>query len=531
MFLRKQYLVLALCLAVISCEAGCWGVWDFGASGGTLLSGRIKVTDAAKVKANANAQQRAADEGYTVVAQSDQTGGVYRAETDASGDFQLDIPGSETGNTFMVSILGPDGRAVGPLLFGTADGNGLTGLTMNRAADLGTINLPDDPNQQALSPGVDGNVADLVASDLSVRLDGNGVPVGLASVGKGNDSQGQVDTQRLTDKDRDGLIDMLDADDDGDGIVDDFDSDGAGGDASSDIRVNFFMNLKISAEQAETYYSGTDAQISSVLATDTIITFEALMETGATRSITAVEVLETPGPTYLPNADQSAETGGGLTYTDWAGLGYAFDDAGDRFEAFVRPNDEMDAGDTFTAEVTFNDGTTELHSRMINYVFKNIPKLLRYGVSGALTAFDVTNATVNGTPQKPILFDGTQNLVLVYNPPPDETGAYLTGCDYTFQVFYEAQGDGRQLNDEIDAAATWPTSPTGFERERGTFVVANSSLTLSASNTYTVTLPKEIFPTTVQTDSGAVTVASYKIDVTAEAPTGNAAIMLSFKKQ
>ncbi|MBN2563076.1 MAG: hypothetical protein JXQ75_19295 [Phycisphaerae bacterium] len=533
MSLRTRCLVVGLCLAVIgavfSCDAGLPGGPGDGGSGGTVLSGQIKAPDAARVKAGS--QERAVDEGYAVIAQSDETGEIYRAETDASGSFELDIPASETGNSFMVTILGSDGRAVGPVLFGTADGEGLTGLAMDRDANLGTINLPANPDQQALNPGSDGDVADLVDSDLSVRLDGNGIPVGLASVGKGDEARGQSDAQRGTDKDEDGLIDMLDADDDGDGIVDDFDGDGAGSGAPADVRVNFFMNLKISAEQAETYYSGSDAEISAALSTDTVITFEAMMEPGATRSITAVELLETPGPTYLPDADKTDDSEHGLAHTNWASIDYAFDEVTDRFEAFVRPNDEMDAGDTFTAEVSFDDGTTEQHARMINYVFKNIPKLLQYGVSGTLTDFDVTDATVNGTPEKPILFDGTQDLVLVFNPPPDETGAYLTGCDYTFQIFYEAEGDGRQLNGEMDAAATWATSPTGFESERGTFVVANSDLTLSAASTYTVTLPKEIFPTTVETDSGTVTVASYKIDITAEAPTGNAAIMLGFKKQ
>ena len=41
--------------------------------------------------------------------------------------------------------------------------------------------------------------------------------------------------------------------------------------------------------------------------------------------------------------------------------------------------------------VTFDDGNSEYFSAMINYVFKNIPKLVEYGPSGgAMTPFDIS---------------------------------------------------------------------------------------------------------------------------------------------
>jgi len=46
-----------------------------------------------------------------------------------------------------------------------------------------------------------------------------------------------------------------------------------------------------------------------------------------------------------------------------------------------------------------------------------------------------------------------------------------------------------------------------------------------------VTLPKELFVATVtQTDGTPVAVNQFKIDITAESPTGNAAIMLVFSQ-
>jgi len=311
--------------------------------------------------------------------------------------------------------------------------------------------------------------------------------------------------------------------------VDDFDGDGDAGGIPADIIVNFFMNLKIGSEQASPYYGKDATALDAALATDTIITFEVMAEPVATRAITSARLMETPAPSYLPDADKMTEAEGELASALWADSNYAFDEASDRFEAFVRPNAVMDAGDTFSVEVTFDDGTSEQYSRMINYVFKNIPKLVQYGAAGALTDFEIGEAGINGSPHQPIRFDGTQDLVLVFNPPPDETGTYLTDLDYTFEVFYYDAADGGAINDQIDIEATWPSPPAGFEGT--TLWVFAEDLTLSAENTYTVTLPKERFPGAVQTTSGTEqTVATYKIDITAECSSGNAAIMLMFAK-
>jgi hypothetical protein len=370
----------------------------------------------------------------------------------------------------------------------------------------------------------------MVSSQMSARLNEDGVPVGLASHGKGDAAQTDgAESGQTADADQDGLIDVFDADDDGDGVVDDFDGEGDAGGIPGDIIVNFFMNLKIGSEQASPYYGGDATALDAALATDTIITFEVMTEPVATRAITGARLLETPAPSYLPDAHKMSDSEGALAFALWADSNYAFDEASDRFEAFVRPNAVMDAGDTFSVEVTFDDGTSEQYSRMINYVFKNIPKLVQYGAAGALTDFEIGEAGTNGSPHQPVCFDGTQDLVLVFNPPPDETGSYLTDLDYTFEVFYYATADGGAINDQIDIEATWPSPSAGFDGT--TLWVFAEDLTLSADNTYTVTLPKERFPDAVQTTSGTQqTVAVYKIDITAECSSGNAAIMLMFAK-
>jgi hypothetical protein len=505
---------------------------DGGTPGGpVVLSGRLNPGQAAKERPRMQAESEQYP--FTIVAQSDQTGAVYRVETDADGTFQLELPEEEAGNSFVVSILSPDGRAVGPVMMGSADEAGVTGLKMDRDADLGTVNLPDDPTRSPIVVGSDGDAGELADPALTARLNDAGVPVGLASVGKGADSQvAQTRSGGAVDADRDGLIDLLDADDDGNGVIDDLDKGDEWTGAPDDIRVNFFMNLKIQVSDAHTYYAGTAEEIAQALSQQTVITFEVMTEPWATRAITAAYLLETPGPTYLPIATL-LNSGGSGGAVPWKDIGYAFTAETDRFDAFVVPQAVMNAGDTFTVAVTFDDGSTVQVSRMINYVFKSIPALVQYGTRTALVPFDITDLAANGTPQAPLTFDGAQDLVLVFRPPPDETGAPITGADYCFSIFFNAS-DGGQLNADIDKAATWPGPVPGWSEYQGySFEVAAAELgELSEDGTYAVTLPKEIFVDQVVLEDGArEDVVSYKIDIAAELPTGNAALMVMFVKQ
>ncbi len=492
--------------------------------GGSLaLSGHINPGQAAKRRPRL---QDAELYPFTVVVQSDATGEIYRGETGADGEFKIDLPEAEQGNSLTATILAPDGQAVGPVVLDAAGNEGVTGLAMDRPADLGTIDLPENPTQAPILPGADSDVADLLDPSVTARLNADGAPVGLASVGKGADADASDIRDGVVDADGDGLIDMLDADDDGDSIVDDFDTSGPAPVTPQDTHVNFFMNLKIGAEVAATYYTGSADAIATRLATDTIITLEVMSEPSATRAIAGARMLETPGPSYLPIAQKAGAGGGG---TLWTSTDYAFDPLGDRWGVWIVPNAVMEAGDTFTLDVSYDDGTTEQYSRMINYVFKNIPKLIEYGASGSLTPFALGSGA-DGTPSQPLEFDGNQDLVLVYNPPPDDTGAPITGTDYSFQLFYNAAGGSINGND-IDYEATWPTPIPNLDRS-SYWVRAADLGELSAEGTYTVTLPKEIFVDSVTLNSAAVqAVSSYKIDITAEAPTGNAAIMLTFVKQ
>jgi hypothetical protein len=490
----------------------------------STLSGSITPSGASKRFPNAKTDQ----EGYMVVAQSKETGQLYRCVTDAEGKFECDLPDNETGSTMMVTIVSPEGKPIGPVIFDNSSDQGTTGLKLEDNVSLGSIELPSNPTASPIQPGADSDNLTLDETQTA-RLNDGGAPIGLETYGKGTAAKiEQVDETSPLDKDKDGLIDVLDADDNGNGKVDDFEGDGSadgGQGQNADYRVNFFMNLKIQAESAQTYYSGTEEQRNAALANDTVITLEVVPEPTATRQITAVSALETPGPSYMPIAEIATSN----PRVKWSANNFEFTQGGDgRFEVFVVPTAVMNSGDTFTVNISMDDNTTEQYTRMINYVFKNIPKLVKYGVSGSLTDFSINDQNINGSPSKPIPFDGNQDLTMVFNPPSDETGQYLEGLDYDFQFFFY---DGNGQIYDIDIDKTWPVKPTGMDSNGSRLLIPKDQLTLSAENTYTFTIPKEFFPHTVITTTGQTkNVSSYKVDITAECSSGNCAIMVILQK-
>ncbi|MGE3182037.1 MAG: hypothetical protein AB7N71_10430, partial [Phycisphaerae bacterium] len=358
------------------------------------------------------------------------------------------------------------------------------------------------------------------------HLDSIGVPLGVPSNGKGDEADGSTSNNpnQACDSDQDGLIDMYDADNNGNGIVDEFDGmGGVGGEPdNADIRASFFMNLKIDEAKADLYYSGSPAEIEDALANNTIITFEIIPQPGSTKTITSVGLFPKTAPAYIEGAKIMVAGEMGVELASWADLDYQFmPGEGGRWEAFVSPQALINAGDTFTVIIAFDDDSTLIYSRMINFVFTSIPKLTRVGTPATLAAY--TGAT-------PIAFDGAQDLVVEFEPPRDEDGNFITGVNYFFEIFYN--GDDGQLNGMIDGAATW-TSPITHWRNDTHFleVPADALGDLSTDGTYTFTLPKEVFPSTVQLiGGGSATVNNFKIDIAAQSAGNNAAIMLGFEK-
>jgi hypothetical protein len=357
------------------------------------------------------------------------------------------------------------------------------------------------------------------------RLDDAGTPVGVETFGRGDDAQGAPtdNPRQACDADQDGLIDPFDADDDGDGVIDDIDGDSSVNPAERDgLILNFFMNLKIGDAQAQAYFDGDVGAIEASLRGDTIITFEVAAGPDFIDTITGVRVIgpPSPAPSYLPVTTVATPGGGGVL---WSSAGYTLNPEPDpnHFQTWITPNAIMSTGDTFTVEVTLASGSVLVYSRMINFVFHSIPKVTQHGASGSPTPY--------GGPGT-IMFDGTQDLEILWNPPVDDFGVLLTGIPYSFEFFYYDTG-GQQING-VDGASTWTTAITGWDPSRQIFQVDGSALSvLNADNEFSVQLPSGLFPDTVQTGSGAVDVASYKVDVAAQINGNNSAHMLNLAKQ
>ena len=503
-----------------------------GGAGASALTGRLTPGQAAKVRM----RTQAAEFPYTVVAQSNETGTIYRDETDANGDFTIDLPAEEDGHAFVVTILGPDGHAVGPVVFDTSGSNGVTGVKPDGDTSLGTVDLPDDPATAPILTGTDVGtaLAGLLDPNVSARLNEHGVPVGLESVGKGTGAVNASGTGNgQADADRDGLIDLFDADNDGNGVVDEFEQHST--DSGAPVGVDFrpYTTVYCAAEAAVVMYSGTPTQVRDTRIQNNNIVF--FLNSTGTHQIAAARILEAPAPAYLEQIQiPAAHDGGTQNMVLWSTTGYALDPepGSSGFWICVRPGTDVLAGDIFTAEVTFQDGTVEQYSKMFNYTFVNIPKLMQYGTAGNLQAFDVTNTVINGRPEQPIPFDGAQDLVLVVQPPVDDTGAFVTGMKYSFTIFYERyDGPGQNMQyHDINYSATLPSPPDSFFD--GQYDVQDSTLTLAADNTYTFTLPHEIFVDTVTFNDGTQgAVNRYKIDINAQHVAAKASVMLSFAKQ
>ena len=398
--------LLTVCALLALVIAGCPATdttSDTDTTTARTLSGALNASDAAKRAP----YMQDAEQHYSIIVQSTESQQTYTGETDADGNFQVDIPASETGEVFMVSVMMPDGQPAGPVLFNTDSTLGYTGLGITGDMSLGTIPFPDDPTAAPILPGTDATfAAGDVATDVIARLNNDGVPVGVPSFGRGNDAEGTASqsTAQQLDADQDGMVNNFDADDDGDGTIDDFDDDSELNPGGDGVEINFFMNLKIDDVQATAYFSGNTTGIETSLKEDTVITFEVQGNSTLSKTITAARIIgpPSPAPTYMPLMTVQAGT-------LWSAASYALrPDGTNHFQEWATPHNFMNTGDTFTVEITYDDGTVEVYSRMINYVFKSIPKLINVGPPGALAFFDGP---------KVIAFDGTQDLSIRMGSP------------------------------------------------------------------------------------------------------------------
>ncbi|MCK4797333.1 MAG: hypothetical protein KAT05_08120, partial [Spirochaetes bacterium] len=198
----------------------------------TIMNGAINDTSK-KAAASSGTQM--------IIAQSNQTGKIYYGFTDSEGNFKIEGNESdiqdETDNSFIVSVIGSDGKPEGTLAFDQPDASTIiTGAKFSGdQINLGTIDV--EGSSGILTPGSDGdNTADIKDDNIKA-LAVSGDLAGMSNFGKEGDSK-DIDLggqNSKADGDYDGLPDVIDADDDGNGTIDDFESNFSTNDGADSI--------------------------------------------------------------------------------------------------------------------------------------------------------------------------------------------------------------------------------------------------------------------------------------------------------
>jgi len=464
---------------------------------------------------------------YMVVAVDTITGNTFHGFTDANGAFSVDLKTNTfskgigtrgTGeSTYIVSIVGEDGQTVGTVTYGQAGtGEALTGIkaSSGTGVDLGKIDIPQDPTTAPITP--ENDVSNITDNSITARTDSSGVPVGLDSLGKGSDDVTTATTTNKADKDGDGLVDVLDADDDGDGIADDFDTDteaNASGDSLFHVSIGQLLDIE-SADYLD-YYNTTDSQKQAALVRD--LRLDILVEptdpNALTKPIVKVEVMEQPGPSYLP----TLLAGPADNPYNWKDQGYTLTPTGDSggFGAnLMLPTGSTSffkAGDSFVIKVWQGDypddpnATYTVLSRMLNYVF-NYPSSYRF-TSNPVSSDPDDMVVYDPTIATDINFNGAESeFVFIMAPPKDENGNPITtGGTFELKIAFEAADHQIAYfnEDEIrnnPPAGGWPAGWDGV-----TYMVNMEDLNYTYAGApspndemlFQVRVPMEVFPDTV----------------------------------
>jgi hypothetical protein len=492
-----------------------------------------------------------ASQGVMVIAQMvSGAGPTIRAFTNALGEFDLEIPDSLKDGEFIVSLVDSTGLAIGPLMDKASQiANGARSVGMLIGAnlpsvDFGTIKVAASGLVETataiagISP-----VADIVA-----RVSSAGVPVGMDSHGKGTSARSAASSARqLNDRDQDGLIDILDADDDGDGILDDFDSDSAAVDTGVPdgyaVDIGFWLNP--SDQDYRMLYQTDPTALKAFVKTKYILEpwFNVRDATEAA-AIAGVSLDPRNKPAYLdvmktgPDSDPSQQvlwSAGGYRMNESQGLPPNGPDIRQWKNRLIVPSGasaDLRAGDVFNFLVTKKDGSSLVVSRMLNFVFTNYPLLRYIGTNPAsLTDYSALmvasianpNATVPGSGGEggPLTIADNADLTIRFQPPVDDLGQPIRKGGYRISII-PYNGYSQAWN--IDQATWGGAPPVGAE---GGYY-NNNHLMLEVTvdqlqpsydainGTYSLTIPRACFPNSVIPQGGAAFVPSrYSIGIVA----------------
>lgn len=450
---------------------------------------------------------------YIVVAQNTQTGTIEFTTTNSSGYFEFTVPANET---YSINVIGSDSKYKGPIVIDDLGSNqAAMGLTTASTVELGNILINSSTGKIAPTGEV---AAGCISTTEVARTDANGKPVGVGNTGKGSAAQYSGTLASGFDPDKDGLPNFVDADNDGDGVIDELDP-GSGittETVAANDRIDFadiYMSLNVSYDNCQKFDPVKQSSLYFLVrpnasAINDIATIEITSIATEYASATLIETHTCEGVSY-PD------------WTPWSNLGYKLckseleimEGPGQgqivtEWGAQIRPMVHPQAGDVFVFKVTYNDGSYDKFSRIVNYSFSSVPSLESYRIGeGALQDPPGTN-----DPSNVITFTGTTEITLNYVRPIDEKGQTLTGFKYMYSIdFYKT------------FLSYWPQSEYA-DTIRGTITDADDG---SEDN---ITL-HYVLPT----EYGGQNVKAYRIDLRCSTPTGagngSSGLLMYFKRE
>ena len=358
--------------------------------------------------------------GYTVLAVDRESGDAYISEavTDADGKFTIsDLP---SGESFYFELLDSNSKLVAPISFGNANSKAIMAINASSNLDLGQIAY--DSSKGGASPTVEPTA--LLDSDSGARLKAGEsfIPIGSGNYGKSDDCDNSSSDDSSSDGDRDGLPNFVDADNDGNGVLDEIDGRHTLEVIPSKARRPYlpyvFTNLKVQYEDRDTFQSDYSE-----------FNIAVGLDPAGISGKTISKIYVTGGPSWLTKA--MAYTSDPSSAVLWSASSYEVTKGSTKFEIFLNgltPFTDVNAGDVLRFKIIYSDGTIAHAVKMINFVFKDIPRISQYSLDKGVTWIDMPGGT-----SSVIGSASTAEVYLKWSRPRDETDSEILGGKYTYE--------------------------------------------------------------------------------------------------
>jgi len=413
---------------------------------GTLASGTVSstvLTAASGLKIQAVAS--AAIPSYTVVALGKNNGGVYYADsaTDSSGNFKIsNLP---SGESFYVEILDSSSQLAAPVGFSSSAGKVIMAITPEATFTMETGTIVFDSSKSAAAPStaptsfLDTNAQARVKNGETV------VPVGAGNIGKGTGEAKYSGTYDPTknDGDLDGLPNNFDADLNGDGYVNEIDglytmeAFTKGGKSNNGSQVYVFSNLKVDYEFSNTFQASQYLHLAMGVMprSDKINSVASVYLVSGPSCISKMKIFSVPGTTQEPVPVEGtvwSTTSYKLYKSLLSGPGSTpqWTVSVNGVTPYVNGSGDLKAGDVFKFKITYTDGSYEYLTKMLNFIYTDIPRLYKYSFDKGATWKDpppITQGTsiIDTAP--------TSEITLKWTRPKDENSLDITGSEYTYE--------------------------------------------------------------------------------------------------